>query len=343
MKKFLILVVLSLAGNVLANSNSDKLQSIGTLERFTFGSCNKQDFPQPYWKHMTDNEPQFFLMAGDNIYANAVEIKDLIKEYEVQNSRKDFQEFIKHTPIMGVWDDHDFGLNNSGSSTKDKDKRQELFLNHVREPLTSPRRQQEGIYTSYTFGVAPKKVKFILLDARYFKDTIVDGKPDLLGKKQWDWLENELANSDAQLHFIVSSITVMLNEEHRKIGEEWTDYPESRKRLFDLIAKYNPPGVIFLTGDKHYAVYLEKIENGQRYPEFMSSSLTHPAFPYWIFIEQPALALKLRLRPNYGLVDIDWNEGGPIKVKYNIMSSYTGRRVRTHTIRLGPEGWVGIK
>ena len=88
---------------------------------------------------------------------------------------------------------------------------------------------------------------------------------------------------------------------------------------------------------------LEKIENGQRYPEFMSSSLTHPAFPYWIFIEQPALALKLRLRPNYGLVDIDWNEGGPIKVKYNIMSSYTGRRVRTHTIRLGPEGWVGIK
>jgi len=37
------------------------------------------------------------------------------------------------------------------------------------------------------------------------------------------------------------------------LGEDWSQYPESRRRMFYLIRKTNAPGVIFLSGDVHYA------------------------------------------------------------------------------------------
>ncbi|KAI4366237.1 hypothetical protein MLD38_022136 [Melastoma candidum] len=40
----------------------------------------------------------------------------------------------------------------------------------VDEPIESPRRKQEGVYMSYTFGPSGRQVKVILLDTRYHRD-----------------------------------------------------------------------------------------------------------------------------------------------------------------------------
>ena len=58
-------------------------------------------------------------------------------------------------------------------------------------------------------------------------------------------------------------------------AEEWNDFKWARKKLFSLIGKYQLPGVVFLTGDRHFSSHLEGKVKGRTFHEFMSSGLTH--------------------------------------------------------------------
>ena len=52
------------------------------------------------------------------------------------------------TQIIGIWDDHDYGINNGDKTYYNKKLTRELFLDFVEEPKDSPRRidVNEGIY-----------------------------------------------------------------------------------------------------------------------------------------------------------------------------------------------------
>lgn len=42
--------------------------------------------------------------------------------------------------VVGIWDDHDYGLNNAGKEFPDRDRNREHFLNFLGEPSDSDRR-----------------------------------------------------------------------------------------------------------------------------------------------------------------------------------------------------------
>jgi alkaline phosphatase D len=89
-----------------------------------------------------------------------------------------------------------------------------------------------------------------LLDMRYRRDA-PHPTGDMLGAEQWRWLEAELRSSTAQVHLIVSS-TQILPEEH-KYGK-WANFPQARQRLLRLISATGVPGVVLLSGDRHFAL-----------------------------------------------------------------------------------------
>jgi alkaline phosphatase D len=95
---------------------------------------------------------------------------------------------------------------------------QKMFLDFLDEPQDSPRRNRMGLYNSYTYGPAGKKLKIILLDNRYFRDVLGSGG-DMLGDAQWQWLEEELKNSDAQIHLISSGIQILPID--KPLQEKW--------------------------------------------------------------------------------------------------------------------------
>lgn len=66
-------------------------------------------------------------------------------------------------PVIGIWDDHDFGINNGGMEYSDKDGSQALLMDFLGEPADSPRRSREGVYASYTFGSSYPVVQIVLL------------------------------------------------------------------------------------------------------------------------------------------------------------------------------------
>ena len=198
-----------------------------------FGSCNRETLPQPMWNVILAEKPDLWIWGGDNVYGDSRDEAILRQTYEKQLAKKDYQIFRDSLPIIGIWDDHDYGQNNTGKWFKTKVASQQLLLDFLDEPKESPRRRQQGIYTGYDFGPPGKRVKILLIDNRYHADRPgPDG--DLLGKDQWNWLESELATSRAQLNLIVSGIQI-LPEEHPY--EKWANFPKTQNPAPELYSR----------------------------------------------------------------------------------------------------------
>lgn len=248
-----------------------------------FGSCNRQSMPQPMWDVIARDKPDLWIWLGDNIYGDSNDMAVLKAKYDLQLQHEGYRRLTAQVPVIGTWDDHDFGRNDAGKSYPYKKATQQLALDFLGEPANSPRRQQEGIYTSYEYPLGKKKIKVILLDVRYHQDSLrkdsnkkyipnTDG--DILGQAQWQWLENELRTSTADLHIIGSGIQI-IPDQHPY--EKWGNFPNVRQRLFDLIVQTQARGVIFVSGDRHTGEVSKLKVAGLKYPlyEITSSGLTH--------------------------------------------------------------------
>lgn len=313
-----------------AQTNHERLTQIKNLNRISFGSCNDQDDEQPLWKDLIKQKPDLWIWGGDNIYADWTRVT-MPEAYQLQNARHDYQTFKSQTPIIGTWDDHDYAYDNAGGSYDMKQESQKLHLDFVEEPKDSPRRKQEGIYTSYVFGEADKKIKIIILDNRYFKNL----EPDypILGKTQWDWLEGELTNSEAKIHLITTGLPVL--SPLIPYTEEWAHTTEL-DRMLELLKKTKPQGVVFLTGDKHFS----SIYRRWGHLEFMSSGMTHtaPTNTWWYLGRQyPTTYFGL----SYGQIDVDWEDTTPLITLS--MRTPSGRDVHKSVFRWETQRWMPVR
>ena len=246
-----------------ASRTSQEETEVAPLSRIAFGSCNKHDKPQPMWATISAQKPQVWIWLGDVVY-NDENVMPFIRrpvptdvmrsKYDKQKQRTEYQQFIKQLQlkngVIGVWDDHDYGLNDGGLWYSDREPSQQIFLDFLDEPKDSPRRQQHGVYASYTYGPLDKQVKVILLDNRYSQQP-PSPESDILGEEQWMWLELQLttpistststststSSSDhtQQPRLTLIGAGIQIASRNKLIGEGWKNFPKSRTRLFDLI------------------------------------------------------------------------------------------------------------
>ena len=146
-----------------------------------FGSCNHGHLPQPMWSVIESHDPDLFLWTGDVVYADTTDPVRMKQKYRQQLERPEYQQFTSKIPVIGTWDDHDFGINNGGKKHPTKAQAQQMFLDFLGEPQGTERRKQEGVYTSYTYGEGQNTVKLYLLDVRYNRDLTGSGRADTLG------------------------------------------------------------------------------------------------------------------------------------------------------------------
>ncbi len=335
MRTFLVLLV---TGSLLLNCQSSApsgqsattplsaaLDTTQTLTTIAFGSCNRQDEPQPLWDDILAQRPDLWIWLGDNIYGDTDDMKKMRSMYEKQLAQPDYQQLRASVPVVGTWDDHDYGVNDGGKEFAPKAASRDLLLEFLAVPKNRPVWDREGAYQAYTLGPAGQRVKVLLLDTRYFRDALLASADedrrygpneagDLLGEAQWRWLEAELSNSDAQVHIIGSSIQV-LAEDHG--FEKWANFPQSRQRLFDLIADTQAPGVVLLSGDRHIGEISRYDAPGVAYPlyDLTSSGLTH-------VYEEADEPNRHRVSDlikvlNFGLITIDWSST-PVQLTFQI-------------------------
>lgn len=247
--------------------------------RIAFGSCNKHNRPNPLWEHIIQSSPDVWIWLGDVIYADTENMRRMARKYQLQKDNKEYQELIKKVPVIGIWDDHDYGKNGAYKVYPHKSESQRLFLDFIGEPADSPRRKQEGIYASYVYGNEGSHVKIILLDERYFRER-KGANAGLLGEAQWAWLEKELTDTRAQVTLIGSS-TQIVGRDH--LHDTWADYPKEEKRLFDLIRRSGSRNVVILAGDRHFAEISKFKDAPIGFPlyEITSSGMTHHKNGFW--------------------------------------------------------------
>ncbi len=274
------------------------------LKTIVFGSCNKHALPQPLWSVMADEQPDLYLWLGDNIYGDSADPAVLKAKYDAQFAQPEYAAFRERTPILGTWDDHDYGENNGGSSFPAKAESATLALDFMEVPAGDPRRAHEGIFGDYTFGPEGKRVAIFLIDDRYFADKPGAGA-SLLGEAQWQWLESALLASDAQVNLIASGIQILNTAQPY---EKWGNFPQDRQRLLGFIRKHGIPGVVLISGDRHIHEIAVKRDHETAYPliELTSSGLTHT------WRDFPGEANPLRWGDVYrelgfGLIELDWD------------------------------------
>ncbi len=315
-------VVLLFFSNAMVFSQN-VLNEIDTLfvSDFTiaFGSCNKQNVPNLLWDDVLNSKPNVWIWGGDNVYADTDDMKKLANFYAIQNSVSGYAVLKKSVPVIGTWDDHDYGLNDGGVEFKSKKESQQEFLDFFDVPKNSPRRQQEGVYTAHNYEIPEGSIKILVLDTRYFRTALTKdtesknrNKPNaygdgtILGEAQWRWLENELNNSKADFNILVSSVQVLSNEHG---FETWGNFPHEVDKLKNIIADSKAKGVAILSGDRHISEFSQTEVEELAYPliDFTSSGLTH-TYTSYSGEPNPYRVGEVVFIVNFGTLDFDFEK-----------------------------------
>jgi alkaline phosphatase D len=326
LRKFSIALTLGFTGWLLligSGCASRKHDESRLVTRIGFGSCINPP-THPMLDRTLTLPFDLFVLLGDNIYADTTNMAVMAEKYRARKESKFFQALRKKAPLLATWDDHDFGWNDAGSSYAQRVESQRLFLDFMDEPRNSPRRQREGIYDARVFGPTGKRVQVILLDTRYFRSALVTGQnnvqpsggkyiphPDpnatMLGEAQWGWLEEQL-RVPAEVRVIASSIQFLSEFSG---AEAWANLPREKQRMLDLLQKTRANGVVFISGDRHWAE-LSRLDRPGGYPlyDLTASALTEP------HNRGTPTPNRLREGPTYhnvnvGLLTIDWSAAKP--------------------------------
>ncbi len=325
-----------------------KQENKNKITKIAFGSCGHQTSDLPVFDVVVKHKPDLFIFLGDNIYGDTEDMKVLKDKYHQLENKQSFQNLKKNVEVLALWDDHDFGVNDGGRHYSKKEESKEIFLNFFDEAKDSDRWNHEGIYTSYIKNIEDKKLQIILLDNRTFRDDLkkyngevnkdrryfyhLDYTPytsrdsTFLGEQQWKWLKGELLKpADIRLICSGSQFSIEYNG-----YESWANFPHEQQRFLDLIKETKANGVLFLTGDVHYAE-ISKLETPDLYPiyDMTSSGLSstwHFATPNKNRIEGPIM------ENHFGLLTIDWSKNSPT-IKTEIWDVKDNQRIE-YTIGL---------
>ncbi len=199
---------------------------------------------QPSWYLMLAERPAFHLLLGDNVYANTCNREELWQKHLEQRRVEEFAAVIRTVPTYAVWDDHDYGVNNSDRTEQGKDESlkafRELFANPGYGTPEAP-----GVFFRFTWG----EVEFFMLDVRYYRspdDAPDDEKKEMLGEAQFRWLEEGLKASRSRFKVIASGSTLQASA-----SDGWRLYDAARRRLYRAVMGGGVSGALFLSGDVH--------------------------------------------------------------------------------------------
>lgn len=218
--------------------------------------------------------PDLMLWLGDNLYLQRPDFYDpaaLALRYRRQRGSEPLQELLTATTHLAIWDDHDYGPNDSGASYRLKGETLKLFRRYWPNPgFGLP--DAPG-----TFGLARYgDVLFFLLDDRYYRSP--NGAPDgadktMFGARQLQWLKQALLDAPRGSLKIVAGGSQFWNRKHRFEG--WHHFATERADFADWLLAHKVEGLIFLSGDRHFSELL-RIARPGAYPihEFTSSPLT---------------------------------------------------------------------
>ena len=246
---------------------------------FLTGSCayfNEPEYDRPgkpyggdsvIFESMAKDSAAFMLWLGDNWYTREADYgSEWGLWYRASRDRAQpvIQHLLKAMPQYAIWDDHDFGPDNSGFSYGLKDISRNIFMKYWCNPFYGE--DHKGTYSQISYS----DVDLFLTDDRYFRsademEDSIDGKPNpdkhFFGDRQLKWIEDALVQSLATFKIIVIG-SQTLNPYSSEEG--FYKYSYEYHQLMDFLNRTKIKGVLFLTGDRHHSEII-KLERPGNY------------------------------------------------------------------------------
>ena len=169
-------------------------------------SCMKVGKPQSSWKLFLAENPTLHLTLGDTHYANSTDPNKQWNHHLRYRRELNFSKVIAAIPTYAMWDDHDYGPNDSDGSERGKESSLESWKAVWANPNAGTERTP-GAFFKFSWG----DVDFFVIDERYYRSPNKardDDRKRMLGDPQFEWLLNGLKSSKAKFKIIASGSTL---------------------------------------------------------------------------------------------------------------------------------------
>ncbi len=216
----------------------------GSKFRLAVTSCMKFGQPQKSWEWLLGEKPNLHVTLGDTQYSDTTNPTIQWKHHLRYRAVPEFSAVLKSIPTYAMWDDHDYGPNNSDGTATGKENSlvgwNQFWGNPASGTAATP-----GAFFKFSWS----DVEFFILDGRYHRSP--DNAPDddqkrMLGDAQFAWLIDGLKISKAKFKVIASGSTLSDSK-----NDGWRIYTYARQRLFDAIGDNKISGVVYMSGDIH--------------------------------------------------------------------------------------------
>ena len=221
------------------------------------------------------------MWLGDNMYLREVDYSSRYGIwYRNSHTRRipQLQRLLASRPNVAIYDDHDFGPNDSDGSYELKDESLNAFKNYWgNKTYGTP--DLPGCFGRFTQSDA----EFFMVDDRYYRtsDDLKDDDPAkaYLGSAQLQWLKMSLMNS-MQNRMVKFRFIAVGNQVLNPINpyEGYRHYTREYNELMDFIIKNKIDGVIFLSGDRHMSEII-KVQPDGFYPLYDVTGSPFTAHP----------------------------------------------------------------
>ena len=258
--------------------------------RFAVGSCNYANEPEfdrpgkPYggdqsiFTSIAAQKPDFMVWLGDNTYLREADWNTrtgILHRYTHTRMQPELQPLLSQAHHYAIWDDHDFGPNDSESGFIHKDLTLEAF-------------KLFWANNGYGLNGNPSTIgrfqwadcEFFLLDNRFFRSGWAQTlEPrSMLGEEQLKWLIHGLKGSTYPFKFVCIGGMVLSTAQ---LYENYINtFPAERQFILDAIQRERIEGVVFLTGDRHHTELSKwHPDGGVPVYDLTVSPLTSGAYP----------------------------------------------------------------
>jgi alkaline phosphatase D len=192
-------------------------------------------------------DPLFFIYLGDRNYENTSTNSPAIFHATYDRIMRSHPQARLHAeiPIVYVWDDHDYGANNSNGASSSKPAVAAVYRSRV-PSYTLP--HATAVYHTFDVG----RVRFIVTDQRSEASPNTDtdnSSKTMLGSTQKTWFKSLLSSSSGMV--IVWICPRWFRAGAAAGADSWSGFTTERTELVDYIKANCHGRVIVISADLH--------------------------------------------------------------------------------------------
>ena len=253
---------LELNGEKLKRSRGKFRTFSNTSKSFTFafGNSLKSESKRSGLRAAVEKDILFFLNTGDLHYSD-IDVADIglfRNAYQTALMRKDMSHMGKRVPFAYIWDDHDYGPNNSDRTAPGRLQSRMAYRECIPHYPMVTSEKSGAIYQAFTVN----NTRFVLTDLRSMRSP--NSKPDneektMMGEEQLTWFKNEIKKSSLKYPLVIWVSSVPYTAEERE--DSWAGFSYERRVIANLIKEHKINNLMIISGDAHCISYNVGVEN----------------------------------------------------------------------------------